>query len=122
MVITSRIPFCCFEKFLAYTLFLPSFIVVKRQMAELDGEGGLYAPHYYRVVLDPNQNRVKISYLENLLCIHSLNNYLQIAKRNYFISSAFFSWTNSESINFVIFLPPILDFGFYQRKSKNQIG
>ena len=28
--------FCCFENFLAYTLFLPSFIVVRHQMVELN--------------------------------------------------------------------------------------
>ena len=32
--------FCCFEKFLANALFLPSFIAVRWQMAKLDiGEG-----------------------------------------------------------------------------------
>ena len=28
--------FCCFEKFLAFALFPPSFIVVRHQMAELN--------------------------------------------------------------------------------------
>ena len=28
--------FCCFEKFLAYTLLLPRFIAVRHQMAELN--------------------------------------------------------------------------------------
>ena len=28
--------FCCFRNFLGYTLFLPSFIVVRHQMAELN--------------------------------------------------------------------------------------
>ena len=36
--------FCCFEKFLAYTLFLPSFIVVRHQMAELNWGGFLPPP------------------------------------------------------------------------------
>ena len=37
--------FCCFETLLAYTLFLPSFIVVRPQMAELNRwGGGLFAP------------------------------------------------------------------------------
>ena len=33
-------PFCCHEMFLAYTLFEPSFIVVRGQMAELELGGG----------------------------------------------------------------------------------
>ena len=38
--------FCCFEKFLAYTLFSPSFIVVRHQIAGLTlGEGFLPPPH-----------------------------------------------------------------------------
>ena len=32
--------FFCFEKLLAYTLFLPSLIAVRRQMAELNWGGG----------------------------------------------------------------------------------
>ena len=36
--------FCCFEKFLAYTLFLTSFIVVRHQMVELNWGGGFFAP------------------------------------------------------------------------------
>ena len=36
--------FCSFEKFLAYTLFPTSFIVVKHEMAELNWGGGLCAP------------------------------------------------------------------------------
>ena len=34
--------FCCFEKLLAYALFLPSFIVVRHQMAELNWGGGAF--------------------------------------------------------------------------------
>ena len=49
----------CFEKFLAYTLFLPSFIVVRPQMAELNWEGRLPLVHY-RGILDPVQNSVKL--------------------------------------------------------------
>ena len=40
--------FCCFEKFLAYTHFLPSFIVLRQQMVELNwrgGGGGGFWPH-----------------------------------------------------------------------------
>ena len=41
-----EVTFCCFEKFLAYTLFLPSFIVVRHQMAELNQGGeGFLLPH-----------------------------------------------------------------------------
>ena len=36
--------FHCFEKFLAFTLFLSSFIVVRRQMAELKLRGFLPPP------------------------------------------------------------------------------
>ena len=36
--------FGCFEKFLAYTVFLPSFIVVRHQIAELTWGGGGFAP------------------------------------------------------------------------------
>ena len=36
--------FCCFEEFLAYTLFLQSFIIVRPQMAELNLGGGLFCP------------------------------------------------------------------------------
>ena len=50
---------CCFEKFLAYTLFLPSFIAVRRQMAELNW--GAFCPsiHLFGGIQDPLQNRVK---------------------------------------------------------------
>ena len=40
--------FCCFETFVTYPLFLQSFIVVRRQMAELnwgEGGGGAFCPH-----------------------------------------------------------------------------
>ena len=47
--------FGCFEKFLAYTIFLPSFIVVRHQMAELTWGGGFFAL--------PVQNRVKYMYM-----------------------------------------------------------
>ena len=57
MPMTSLI-FCCFEKFLDYTLFLPSFIVVRHQMAELNW-GGFLSPVHYRGIPDPVQNRVK---------------------------------------------------------------
>ena len=36
--------FGCFEKFLAYTLFLPSFIVLRHQMVELNWGEGLFGP------------------------------------------------------------------------------
>ena len=54
--------FCCFEKFLADILFLPSFIVVRHQMGELKrGEGVLLPlPFHYRGIPDPVQNRVNI--------------------------------------------------------------
>ena len=51
----------CFDKFLACTLFLPSFIVVRRQMVEFDW--GIFCPPplgHYRGILDPVQNRVKV--------------------------------------------------------------
>ena len=53
--------FCCFEKFLANTLLLSSFIVVRHQMADLKWE--LFAPSpspllHYRGVPDPVQNKV----------------------------------------------------------------
>ena len=45
--------FCCYGKFLAYTLFLPGFIVVNCQMPNGRGRlggGGLFAPSLrYRV-------------------------------------------------------------------------
>ena len=50
--------FYCFEKFLAYTLFVPSFIVVRHQMAELNwGEGFLPPPPpvHYRGILNPSK-------------------------------------------------------------------
>ena len=37
--------FCCFEQFLAYTVFLLSFIVVRHQMTELNWGGALLRPH-----------------------------------------------------------------------------
>ena len=54
--------FCCFKKFLVYTLFLPSFIVVRHQMVELNWGGGLLAPPvvHKRGIPDPVQNRVKV--------------------------------------------------------------
>ena len=54
--------FCCFENFLAYSLFLRGFIVVRCQMVELDwGGGGAFLPPLdrYRGIPDPVQNRVK---------------------------------------------------------------
>ena len=53
--------FCCFEKLLAYTLLLPSFIVVRHQMARVK-LGGFLAPPpvHYRGIPDPVQNRVKV--------------------------------------------------------------
>ena len=61
---TSPIFVCCFEKFLVYTLSLPSFIVVRPEMVELNGGGGgergAFAPFVqYRCIPDPVQNRVK---------------------------------------------------------------
>ena len=41
--------FGCFEKFLAYAVFLPSFIVVRHQMAELTLRGSFLSPIQYRV-------------------------------------------------------------------------
>ena len=49
--------FCCFENFLAYTLFLLSFIAVRPQMAKLNW--GLH-PAHYRGISDPVQNRVNV--------------------------------------------------------------
>ena len=65
--------FCCFEKFMAYTLFLPGLIVVRRQMAELDlegGGGGFSVPVHYMGIPDFVQNRVKSS---NILITSDLN-------------------------------------------------
>ena len=55
--------FCCFETFLAYLLFLPSFNVVRHQndRVKLGGGGGGVAPIHYRGILDPIRNRVKKS-------------------------------------------------------------
>ena len=52
--------FCFFEKFSAYTLFLPSFIVVRHQMVELNWGGAFLPPPpiHYRGIRDPVQNRV----------------------------------------------------------------
>ena len=44
--------FCCFQKFLAYTLFLPSFIVVRHQMAELNWGA---SPIHYWVFRTPSK-------------------------------------------------------------------
>ena len=57
MLMTSP-TFWCFEKFLAYTLFLRSFIVVRHQMAKLNW--GLFAPLpiHFRGIQDPVQNMV----------------------------------------------------------------
>ena len=49
----------CFEKFLAYTLFLLSFIVVRHQMAELNWGAFLSLSVYYMGIPEPFQNRVK---------------------------------------------------------------
>ena len=43
--------FGCFEKFLAYTVFLPSFIVVRHQMAELT----------WGAFLPPSQSNIAVS-------------------------------------------------------------
>ena len=48
--------FCCFENFLGHTLFLPSFIVVKPQIAELNW--GDFLPLILNgIISDPVQNR-----------------------------------------------------------------
>ena len=49
--------FCSIEKFLAFALFLASFIVRRWEIVELDR--GLFAPSY-RINPDPVQNRVKL--------------------------------------------------------------
>ena len=49
--------FYSFEKFFSYTVFLPSFIVVKHQMAELTW-GAFLPPVQYRGSPNPVQNRV----------------------------------------------------------------
>ena len=55
--------FGCFEKFLVYTVFLPSFIVLRYQNGKVN-LGGFFAPIQYRVRPDPVQNRVKtLSYI-----------------------------------------------------------
>ena len=48
--------FCCFEKFLACTLLLPSFIVVRHHMVWGDGRFALLVN--YRGISDPVQHRV----------------------------------------------------------------
>ena len=54
--------FCCFEKFLAYTLFLLSFIVVRHQMAELNGGGGDFCPPvHHREIPDPSKIELALS-------------------------------------------------------------
>ena len=50
--------FCCFEKFLAYTLFLPRFIVVKYQIAELSWGRGVVPTVHYWSILNPVQKRL----------------------------------------------------------------
>ena len=49
--------FCCFEKFLAYALFLPSLIVVRHQMAEIDWR---VSSSHHMGIPDPVQNKVNI--------------------------------------------------------------
>ena len=52
--------FFYFEKFLAHTLFLPSFNVVRPQMAELTRGGAfLLTPVHYKGIPDSVQNRIK---------------------------------------------------------------
>ena len=59
--------FCCFEKFLAYTLFLPNFIVVRHQMVELNQGAFLPPPPIHiRGIPDPVQNRVNFHRLTSL--------------------------------------------------------
>ena len=65
-----------FEKFLAFTLFLSSFIVVRHQMAELNwgtGGGGLFAPIQYRGIPDPVQNTVSHELRSSLRKDHGTN-------------------------------------------------
>ena len=64
MLMTSLIFFGCFAKFLAYTLFLPSFIVVRYQMVESNW-AGFFAPLVHNGgISDPVQNRVDTYYSE----------------------------------------------------------
>ena len=51
--------FVFFLKFLAYTLSLPSFIVVRHQIVKL--KWGASPPVHYRGNPDPVQNRLKVS-------------------------------------------------------------
>ena len=66
-MLMTPLMFCCFERFLAYTLFLPSFIVVGQQIAELSlgGAAFLSLPFHYRGIPDPVQNRVKADFLSS---------------------------------------------------------
>ena len=62
MLLTLLIFFGCFEKFLTYTVFLPSIIVVRHQMVKLTWRGAFCPPPpttvQYRVRPEPVQNRV----------------------------------------------------------------
>ena len=52
--------FCFFLNFLAYSLFLVGFIVVRCQIADLEWREGFFAYVCYRGIPDPVQNRVNV--------------------------------------------------------------
>ena len=65
MLMTSLI-FGCFEKFLAYTIYLPSFIVVRYQMAELNWEASPPPPSIMGVSRTPSKIGLKIGFLSRV--------------------------------------------------------
>ena len=61
MLMTSLI-FCCFERFLAYTLFLPSLTVVRHQTAELNWGGReVFAPPPSIIGVSQNPSKIGLS-------------------------------------------------------------
>ena len=54
--------FCCFEKFLAYTLFLPSC----QTPNGIVKPGGAFCLLHYRGIKDPLQNRVKMAIVKKV--------------------------------------------------------
>ena len=67
--------FCCFEKFLAYTVFLPSFIVARHQMAELTW--GAFPPSNIGVAQTPSKIGLMFYFLSRYPAFGKFENRVQ---------------------------------------------
>ena len=81
--------FCCFGKFLAYTLFLPSFHVFRHQMVKLNW--GASPSPLNTIVISRTLSKIGLKYTDICFLISCLNTSFRIANkechRNYLLIS-----------------------------------